>query len=130
MSALAADVPLAKPRGEVLVRLTDVVKHFPIKSSKLGGGKEFVHAVDGVSLEIRQGETLGLVGETGCGKSTLARCVSRLYDLTSGKIEFDGADISTLGPAPDAPVPPRDPDDLPGPVRLPQPPPPGRLHHR
>ena len=89
--------PVTRPTGDVLVSLTDVVKHFPIKSSALGrAGKEVVHAVDGVTLEIRQGETLGLVGETGCGKSTLARCVTRLFDITSGKIEFEGNDISKL----------------------------------
>src|SRR5262249_60608233 len=49
-----------------------------------------------VSLEVNRGETLGLVGETGCGKSTLARCVARLYDVTSGRITFDGTDITKL----------------------------------
>ncbi|MGH9064615.1 MAG: ABC transporter ATP-binding protein [Acidimicrobiales bacterium] len=83
--------------GDVLVSLQDVVKHFPVKSEKaLSRRKEKVHAVDGVSLEVRKGETLGLVGETGCGKSTLARCVTRLYDITSGRIVFGGDDISTL----------------------------------
>ena len=60
------------------------------------GRRDFGHAVDGVSLELRRGETLGLVGETGCGKSTLARCVARLYDITSGQIVFDGHDISRI----------------------------------
>jgi oligopeptide/dipeptide ABC transporter ATP-binding protein len=88
----------AKSDSEVLLRLTDVVKHFPVQStSLLRRASEVVHAVDGVSLDLRKGETLGLVGETGCGKSTLARCITRLYDITSGKIEFDGRDISTLG---------------------------------
>jgi oligopeptide/dipeptide ABC transporter ATP-binding protein len=82
---------------DILLTVDNVVKHFPVQSGKLfRGPKEFVHAVDGVSLEVRRGETLGLVGETGCGKSTLARCISRLYDLTSGKVVFDGRDISVL----------------------------------
>jgi oligopeptide/dipeptide ABC transporter ATP-binding protein len=84
--------------GDVLLRVTDVVKHFPVRSGSIfRRASGAVHAVDGVSLEVRQGETLGLVGETGCGKSTLARCITRLYDLTSGTVEFDGADISRLG---------------------------------
>ena len=57
-----------------------------------------VQAVEGVSLEVRKGETLGLVGETGCGKSTLARCITRLHPLTSGRIVFDGVDVSRLSP--------------------------------
>lgn len=82
---------------DVLVRLDDVVKHFPVKTGKLlRNSVERVRAVDGVSLDVRKGETLGLVGESGCGKSTLARCITRLYDLTSGRVEFDGHDISTL----------------------------------
>jgi peptide/nickel transport system ATP-binding protein len=82
--------------GEVLLRATDVVKHFPVQSTSLRRSRDVVHAVDGVSFEVRQGETLGLVGETGSGKSTLARCVARLLDLTSGRVEFEGQDISRL----------------------------------
>lgn len=84
---------------DILLTVTNVVKQFPVQSGKLfRGAREYVHAVDGVSLEVRRGETLGLVGETGCGKSTLARCIARLYDLTSGQVVFDGRDISTLNP--------------------------------
>jgi len=82
---------------DVLLSVKNVVKYFPVQASGLlGRSKEFVHAVDDVSFEVRRGETLGLVGETGCGKSTLARCIMRLYDLTSGTITFDGKDISSL----------------------------------
>ena len=84
--------------SDVLVRVSDVFKYFPVQSGGLRRSRDFVHAVDGVSLEVRQGETLGLVGETGCGKSTLARCIARLYPLTSGTIEFEGRDISRLKP--------------------------------
>jgi oligopeptide/dipeptide ABC transporter ATP-binding protein len=84
--------------GEPLVSVTDLVKYFPVKTGDLRGSKEFVHAVDGVSLEVREGETLGLVGETGCGKSTLARCMARLFDITSGKVVFEGRDITNLKP--------------------------------
>jgi oligopeptide/dipeptide ABC transporter ATP-binding protein len=81
----------------VLLRAQDVVKHFAVGARRfLPGGGATVQALDGVSLEVRRGETLGLVGETGCGKSTLARCLMRLYDLTAGRIEFAGDDISTL----------------------------------
>jgi oligopeptide/dipeptide ABC transporter ATP-binding protein len=83
---------------EPLLRLEGVVKRFPVSSSSvLRRRRDFVHAVEGVSLDIRRGETLGLVGETGCGKSTLARCASRLYDIDAGSISFDGRDISRLG---------------------------------
>jgi oligopeptide/dipeptide ABC transporter ATP-binding protein len=84
--------------SEPLVRATGVVKHFPVAAPGLfSRSHEQVFAVDDVDLEVGRGETLGLVGETGCGKSTLARCLMRLYDLTSGRVEFDGTDISTLG---------------------------------
>jgi oligopeptide transport system ATP-binding protein len=89
-------VPDSSAGTEALVRLQEVVKYFPVRSSNLRRSHEFVHAVDGVDLEIKRGETLGLVGETGCGKSSLARCITRLYDLTAGKITFAGSDISRL----------------------------------
>ncbi len=83
--------------ADVLLRVRDVVKHFPIRQGILVRRQiGAVRAVDGVSFDVRRGETLGLVGETGCGKSTLARCVTRLHQLTSGQVEFDGRDISTL----------------------------------
>jgi oligopeptide/dipeptide ABC transporter ATP-binding protein len=82
--------------AEVILRITDVVKHFPVQSSGLRRSQDVVHAVDRVSLEVRRGETVGLVGETGCGKSTLARCIARLHELTSGTVEFQDQDISRL----------------------------------
>src|SRR5438034_7052291 len=92
-----ATPPPAKPAVEPLVRLEGVKKHFPITRGiifqrKVGA----VHAVDGVDLEIFPGETLGLVGETGCGKSTLARVLMRLYGATAGTIWFDGRDVTNL----------------------------------
>src|SRR5919201_1798821 len=86
-----------KTKGEPLVKLTGVKKHFPLTrgiifQKRIGQ----VHAVDGVDMEIYPGETLGLVGETGCGKSTLARLVMRLYPVTDGQILFDGRDITHL----------------------------------
>jgi oligopeptide/dipeptide ABC transporter ATP-binding protein len=85
--------------GAVLLRVQNLVKHFPVKSGRLvPAGREYVHAVENVSLEVGRGQTLGLVGETGCGKSTLARCAARLYPVTAGKVFFDGRDITDLPP--------------------------------
>jgi peptide/nickel transport system ATP-binding protein len=81
--------------SDVLLRATDVVKNFTLRS-KHSGSRIIVQAVAGVSLEVRRGETLGIVGESGCGKSTLARCLVRLMPVTSGRVEFNGADITGL----------------------------------
>jgi oligopeptide/dipeptide ABC transporter ATP-binding protein len=87
------------PDGETILKLTNVVKHFPVRQGIIFK-KEVarVQAVDGVSLEVRAGETVGIVGESGCGKSTLARCIVRLLETTDGSIEFMGQDITRLSP--------------------------------
>jgi len=83
--------------GEPLLVVEDLVKHFPITRG-IVFQKEIgrVRAVDGVSFTLEKGQTLGVVGESGCGKSTMARCVMRLLEATSGKITFDGRDITKL----------------------------------
>ena len=87
----------SEPDGEYLLTAQDVVKHFPIRQGVLIQREiARVHAVDGVDLQVRAGETLGLVGETGCGKSTLARLIMGLHPVTSGRICFEGNDITNL----------------------------------
>ncbi|MCA1657424.1 MAG: ATP-binding cassette domain-containing protein, partial [Actinobacteria bacterium] len=84
--------------GLPLVELEDLRVWFPIKSGViLDRHVGDIKAVDGVSLAIKRGETLGLVGESGCGKTTVGRAILRLYEPTSGRIVFDGHDISSLG---------------------------------
>jgi len=95
-SAGTASTP-ADPAGDDLVRLENLVKYFPVRAGGLVRrtvGQ--VQAVDDVSLSIPRGQTLGLVGETGSGKSTLARCVAGLIPVTSGRVIFDGRDITNL----------------------------------
>ena len=75
-----------------LVRVAGLVKHFPVEDSD-----DVWRAVDGVSFEILSGETLGLVGESGCGKSTVGRCLLRLIEPTHGSIRFDGREVTAMG---------------------------------
>jgi peptide/nickel transport system ATP-binding protein len=95
VAVAAADAPSAA-LDEDLVVVRDLVKHFPIRKGLLKREVARVHAVDGISFDVRRGETFGLVGESGCGKSTTARLVTRLLAPTSGSIVYDGTDISTL----------------------------------
>src|SRR6476659_1725557 len=79
-----------------LVEVRDLVKYFPVKGGILQRVQGQVKAVDGVSFTIRRGETLGLVGESGCGKTTVGRLILRLIDPTSGRILLEGNDITKL----------------------------------
>lgn len=80
----------------VLLQIEKVKKHFPLQKGFFGGVKSWVKAVDDVTLSVRKGRTLGLVGESGCGKTTLGRTILRLIEPTEGKIIYDGTDITTL----------------------------------
>jgi oligopeptide transport system ATP-binding protein len=82
--------------GEALLEVRNLVKHFSVGSGMFGGRAGTVRAVEGVSFTLRRGETLGLVGESGCGKTTTGRCILQLERPTSGQVIFEGRDLGTL----------------------------------
>ncbi|KVT75009.1 glutathione ABC transporter ATP-binding protein [Burkholderia territorii] len=92
----AAGQPHVDPAAPPILRVRDLVTRFPVKSGMFGRVSQYVHAVERVSFELRAGETLALVGESGCGKSTTGRSLLRLVESQSGSIEFDGRDISAM----------------------------------
>src|SRR5882757_7709969 len=79
-----------------LLEVRNLKKHFPLHGGLLGAATGYVYAVDGVSFSIDKGETLSLVGESGCGKSTVGRCILRLFDITAGQVVLDGKRIDDL----------------------------------
>ena len=83
---------------ETLLSVKNLKKHFAVSGGVFSREVDRVHAVDGVSFDIGKGETLGLVGESGCGKSTTGRCILRLIEPSSGEVWFQGADVTRLGP--------------------------------
>ncbi|NNF05507.1 MAG: ABC transporter ATP-binding protein [Candidatus Eisenbacteria bacterium] len=87
-----------KPKDGVLIEVDALKKHFPIRKGLLNQVVGAVRAVDGIHLEVKPGETLGLVGESGCGKSTLGRVMLRLLEPTAGSIRYRGIDIANLSP--------------------------------
>ncbi|WP_406473203.1 ABC transporter ATP-binding protein [Streptomyces sp. NBC_01615] len=91
-----ADSAKGSDEREVLLRVQGLKKHFPIRKGILQRQVAAVKAVDGIDFEVRKGETLGVVGESGCGKSTMGRVITRLQDPTGGTIEFEGKDITSL----------------------------------
>jgi oligopeptide transport system ATP-binding protein len=93
----ASKTPTAGPGNNTIVKLDDVRMHFPVTSGIIFQRKVGeVKAVDGVSFEIKRGETLGLVGESGCGKTTLGRCVLMLYKPTAGLVQFEGHELTLM----------------------------------
>ena len=86
-------------KTQPLISIRDLAVHFPVRKSLFGRARQIVKAVDGVSLDIFAGETLGLVGESGCGKTTLGRALLRLVEPTSGQVLFHGEDLAHLSRA-------------------------------
>ncbi len=87
---------MSKKDSQILLEVKNLKKYFPVRKGFFGGETQYVQAVDDVSFFVRKGETLGLVGESGCGKSTTGRTIIRLYEPTAGDVIFNGAEIGMM----------------------------------
>ena len=135
-TAPAAPVPQGGPEtngqpadGTPLIEVEHLKVYFPILTGVFQRKSGEVRAVDDVSFEIRKGETLGLVGESGCGKSTTGRALIRLREATAGSVKFDGVDLTSVSRQRAAAHAAPDADHLPGPVLVAEPAHDGRLDH-
>lgn len=115
---------------ESLLELKDVKKYFPIRSGIFQKKIGDVKAVDGISFSLKRGETLGIVGESGCGKSTAGRTMIRLYKPTAGQIFYKGRDISSLSEEALRKCPQKHPDGFPRSVCLTEPEKNAAFHHQ
>jgi oligopeptide transport system ATP-binding protein len=98
VSSCAPSPGAAQTGSGPLLEVRNLAKYFPVRSGVLGGTAQRVHAVDGVSFRVDEGEVLGLVGESGCGKSTMARLILRLIEPTTGEVRFKGEDLVSASP--------------------------------
>ena len=90
------EIVTENPSYEYLLEVEDLKQYFPVETNFFGKPTKFLHAVDGVSFKVKKGETLGIVGESGCGKTTMGRTILRLYDVTGGKVRFKGQEVTKL----------------------------------
>ena len=90
------EIVTQNPSSEYLLEVEGLKQYFPVETNFFGKPTKFLHAVDGVSFKIKKGRTLGIVGESGCGKTTMGRSILRLYDVTGGKVWFKGQEITKL----------------------------------